>query len=217
MKLFLDSGDIQEIRAAYAWGGLDGVTSNPKLITKNCEGGNEEFLKELKGLGKNHPVIITLSSNEKENMLEEAARLSSLYPNIIIKLYMTEQDLTIMQEFKARGIKTHISLIYSLNQAFLAAKAGADVISPFIGRSDDFGGNGIELLGDVIDMVKNYGFDSSVMAASLRTPFHVSEALRLGSDIITLPYAILSKMFLHPATKEGIQDFSRYEGGNNSK
>ena len=210
MKLFLDSGDIEEIKSAYTWGGLDGVTSNPKLIAKNCPGGNKEFLHELKKMGKKHPVIITLSTHEQEEMLQEARELAELYPEIIIKLYMTEHDLELMQDLKAAGIRVHVSLIYSLNQAFLAAKAGADVISPFVGRSDDFGGDGIGLLEDVIHMVERYSFSSSVMAASLRTPFHVSEAIRLGSDIITLPYSILLKMFRHPATNEGIADFKSY-------
>jgi len=210
MKLFLDSGDIKEIKSAYAWGGLDGITSNPKLINQNWKGGNREFLSELKNFGKNYPVIITLSSHESEKMIEESKQLLDIYPEIIIKLYMTEKDLELVQEFKRMGIKTHISLIYSLNQAFLAAKAGADVISPFVGRTDDFGGDGISLLRDVIEMVKRYNFNCNVMAASLRTPFHVREAIKLGSDIITLPYLVLCKMFLHPATYEGIEDFNQY-------
>jgi transaldolase len=209
MKLFLDSGDIDEIKEAFSWGGLDGVTSNPKLIASNWNGDNLAFLKALSILQRQQPVIVTLSSHERKEMKKEAREIHKVYPNVIVKLYMTREDLEFMQELKELDIKVHISLIYSVNQAFLAAKAGADVISPFMGRTDDFGGDSAALLDQIVGMIHNYGFGSEVMAASIRTPFHATAALLSGADIITLPFSVLMKMFCHPATEAGIADFAK--------
>jgi transaldolase len=207
MKLFLDSGDLEEIKKAYRYGVIDGVTSNPKLIKANWKGGNREFLDALIKLGRKDPVIVTLDSHDPDRMIKEAQEIADLYPNVVIKLYMTKHDLMMVRELRKKDIAAHVALIYSVNQAFLAAKAGASIISPFLGRADDFGCDGIQHLKDVIDMVTQYGFDTEVMAASIRHPYHVRAALLCGTPIVTLPISVLDKMFLHPATAEGVNDF----------
>jgi transaldolase len=214
MKLFLDSGDIEEIKKAYGLGVIDGVTSNPKLIAANWNGNNGEFLDALDKLGRKDPVIVTLSSHERDSMIREAQELCALHPKTVIKLYMTEQHLSLIGELKGRGIPCHVSLVYSVNQAFLAAKAGAAIISPFLGRADDFGDDGVRLLTETIDMIRGYGFDTEVMAASIRHPHHAREAIRCGAPIITMPFAVLEKMYRHPATEEGVRGFLDAAGMN---
>ena len=207
MKLFLDSGDIEEIKKAYGLGVIDGVTSNPKLIAENWNGNNRGFLAALEKLGRKDPVIVTLSSHEHDSMITEAQELFTRHPNIVIKLFMTSEDLSIIGELKGHGIPCHVSLIYSVNQAFLAAKAGAAIISPFLGRADDFGDDGVRLLAETIDMIRGYGFDTEVMAASIRHTYHAREAIRCGAGIITMPFSVLERMYRHPATEDGVRGF----------
>ena len=212
MKLFLDSGDVEEIKKAYALGVLDGVTSNPTLIKANWKGGNREFLAAIAALGRKDPVIVTLENHDPDKMVKEAREIASSYPQVIIKLYMTKDDISIIGELKKHDISCHVSLVYSVNQAFLAAKAGAAIISPFIGRADDFGCDGLQDLKDIMRMIYQYGFDTEVMAASIRHPYHVREAVLCGTPIITLPFAVLEKMFRHPATDEGVRGFLKAAG-----
>jgi transaldolase len=207
MKLFLDSGDLDEIQEAYRWGVIDGITSNPKLIQANWKGGNREFLKAIGKLGRKDTVIVTLESHDPDRLVREAKEIAAVYPDVVIKLYMTKDDLAIIKELKKCNIAAHVSLIYSVNQAFLAAKAGAAIVSPFIGRADDFGCDGIQHLKDILRMVTQYGFDTEVMAASIRHPYHVREAILCGTPIVTLPFPVLEKMFHHPATDVGVKDF----------
>lgn len=207
MKLFLDTGDIEEIKAGYDLGIIDGVTVNPLMLNKKWGGKTKTFINEFSKFKKSDPLIVSLSSSDPEDMLREAEELKSYYNNIIIKLCMIEEDLHVLKDLKKKDIKTHISLIFSLNQAFIAAKSGASLISPFLGRSDDMGGDGAILLEDIIKMIEQYEFKTEVMAASLRNPRHAAQAIMMGTPIITLPLKVIKKMLYHPATEAGEKEF----------
>jgi len=207
MKLFLDTGDIEEIKAGYDLGIIDGVTVNPLMLSKQWGGKTKSFINEFSKFKKSDPLIVSLSSSDPENMLMEAEELKNYYNNIIIKLCMIEEHLHVLNDLKKKNIQTHISLIFSLNQAFIAAKSGASLISPFLGRSDDMGGDGAILLEDIIKMIDQYKFKTEVMAASLRNPRHAAQAIMLGAPVITLPLKVIKKMLHHPATEVGEEEF----------
>jgi len=209
MKLFLDTGDIEEIKVGYDMGIIDGVTVNPLMLSKQWGGDTKNFINEFSKFKKSDPLIVSLSSSDTEDMLKEAEELKNSYNNVIIKLYMIEEHIRLLKDFKKRNIETHISLIFSLNQAFIAAKSGASLVSPFLGRSDDIGGDGAILLKDIIKMIEQYGFKTEVMAASLRNPRHASQAIMLGTPIITLPLGVIKKMLYHPGTEVGENEFKR--------
>ncbi|MGQ9855707.1 MAG: fructose-6-phosphate aldolase [Fervidobacterium sp.] len=205
MKIFLDTANIDEIRQGVEWGIVDGVTTNPTLIAK--EGADfEKRIKEICELVQG-PVSAEVISLDWKEMVEEARKLSSIDEHVVVKIPMTPDGIRAVKVLSAEGIKTNVTLVFSANQALLAAKAGATFVSPFIGRIDDNGNDGLRLLEEIMQIYTNYGFDTEVIAASVRHPMHVVEAAMIGVDIATIPFDVLKKMFLHPLTDVGIKRF----------
>jgi transaldolase len=205
MKIFLDTANIDEIRQGVEWGIVDGVTTNPTLISK--EGADfEKRIKEICELvqGPVSAEVISLNWNE---MVEEAKRLAKIDEHVVVKIPMTPDGIRAVKILAGEGIRTNVTLVFSANQALLAAKAGATYVSPFIGRIDDNGNDGLKLLEEIMEIYINYGFETEVIAASVRHPMHVIEAAKIGVDIATIPFDVLKKMFLHPLTDVGIKRF----------
>jgi len=216
VKLFIDTANIQEIKEVSSWGVLSGVTTNPSLIAK--EGRIfEEVIKEITDIidGSVSAEVISLKSEE---MIEEARPLSKIHPNITIKVPMTKEGLKTVSVLSKEGIKTNVTLIFSANQALLAAKAGATYVSPFVGRLDDISNEGTLLLSDIAQIFKTYGIKTEIIAASIRHPIHVIEAAKAGADIATIPYKVFISMLNHPLTDIGIEKFLKdWEGAKINK
>ncbi|MEN3043151.1 MAG: fructose-6-phosphate aldolase, partial [Fervidobacterium sp.] len=188
MRIFLDTANIDEIRQGVEWGVVDGVTTNPTLIAK--EGVDfEKRIKEICELVQG-PVSAEVISLKWEEMVEEARRLSAIDEYVVVKIPMTPDGIRAVKVLSAEGIKTNVTLVFSANQALLAAKAGATYVSPFIGRMDDNGNDGLRLLDEIIQVYSNYGFETEVIAASIRHPMHVVEAAMIGVDIATVPFEV---------------------------
>lgn len=205
MKLFIDTANVAEIRNAAEMGILSGVTTNPSLVAK--EGRDfQEVLKEIIQI-VDGPISAEVVSLDADGMVEEGLPLAKLHPNITIKVPMTAEGLKAVHRFHKRGIRTNVTLVFSANQALLAARAGASFVSPFIGRLDDISFNGIELIGDISAIFDIHGIDTEIIAASIRHPMHVTEAAKAGAHIATCPYAVLDRMIKHPLTDQGIERF----------
>lgn len=205
MKIFIDTANLDMIREIDSWGILDGVTTNPSLIAK--EGTDTRTrVKEIAEL-VDVPISAEAMSPDAENMIKEGRELASIHPNINVKLPMCIESLKATKVLSAEGIDVNMTLIFSAHQALLAAKAGARYVSPFVGRLDDIGMYGSDTLAQVVNVFFNYGFDTEVIAASIRGPTHVLDAASLGCDIATIPYNVLLQMVSHPKTDEGIQNF----------
>ncbi len=205
MKIFIDTANLDEIRDVHSWGILDGVTTNPSLIAK--EGRNfEEVIKEITDI-VDGPISAEVVSLEAKGMVEEALPLSKIHPNVIIKLPMTKEGLKACKELTMQKIKTNVTLVFSANQALLAAKAGATYISPFLGRLDDIGHDGMNLIQECVEILEYYGYESEIIAASIRHPLHVTQAALAGSHVATIPYKVLTQMLKHPLTDSGIERF----------
>ncbi len=205
MKIFLDTANVEQIREAASWGIIDGVTTNPSLIAK--EGRDfKEVVREICEI-VDGPISAEVISLDADGMVEEARELAKIHKNIVIKIPMTVEGLKAVKRLSAEGIKTNVTLVFSANQALLAMKAGATYVSPFVGRLDDIGHVGMDLVAQVMDIIDNYGFETEVIVASVRHPTHVLEAALLGAHIATVPYAVLEKMVKHPKTDEGIDRF----------
>ncbi|MCG1666719.1 MAG: fructose-6-phosphate aldolase [Thermoplasmata archaeon] len=207
MKIFLDTANIDEIRKALELGILDGVTTNPTLISKEAHRGTfkeiiERILKEVPG-----PVSVEVTSLKHEEMVKEAEELASLGKNAVIKVPISAEGLKTIKVLSGKGIKTNATLIFNGNQGLLAAKAGASYVSPFVGRLDDVGEYGIRVVEDLKKIFTNYGYRTEIIVASVRHPIHVYQAAIIGADIVTMPYQVLEKMITHPKTDEGIQRF----------
>jgi len=205
MKFFIDTADIQEIKNANMRGWVDGVTTNPSLIAKTGKPFFDvikEICKEVKG-----PVSAEVISLEAEGMLKEAHELAKIADNIVVKIPMTENGLIAVRKLTSEGIKTNVTLVFSAIQALLAAKAGATMASPFIGRLDDVGQDGMQLIEDIVQIYENYGFQTEVLAASIRHPVHLLEAGKIGAHIATIPYKVMQQLCLHPLTDKGIKQF----------
>lgn len=205
MKFFIDTANVDEIKKALALGMVDGVTTNPSLVSKESRP-FLEILKEICSLVEG-PVSAEVVSLEAEGMVQEARELARIADNIVIKIPMLEEGLKAVKILTAEGIKTNVTLVFSANQALLAAKAGATFVSPFVGRLDDIGQNGMDLIADIMTVYRNYGFTTEVIVASVRHPMHVLEAARLGADIATIPYKVIAQLAKHPLTDRGIQQF----------
>ena len=205
MKFFIDTANVDEIKKALALGMVDGVTTNPSLVSKESRP-FLEILKEICSLVEG-PVSAEVVSLEAEGMDQEARELAKIADNIVIKIPMLEEGLKAVKILTAEGIKTNVTLVFSANQALLAAKAGATFVSPFVGRLDDIGQNGMDLIADIMTLYRNYGFTTEVIVASVRHPMHVLEAARLGADIATIPYKVIAQLAKHPLTDRGIQQF----------
>lgn len=206
MKLFIDTASIQEIEEIKEWGVLHGVTTNPSLIAKETGREYREIITEISRLVPG-PISAEVLSTEKEDMCKEARELAQIGENIVIKIPMTQEGLKAVSVLKREGIKTNVTLIFSSQQALLAAQAGATYVSPFIGRLDDIGHNGITLLKEIVCLLNDYDFKTMVIAASIRHPQHVYQSFEVGATIATIPYQVFKKMVKHPLTDMGIERF----------
>jgi transaldolase len=205
MKLFLDTADIEEIRIAARWGVLDGVTTNPTLYAK-VGGSYEDILKQICDLTPG-PVSAEVVAEDVEGMLREGRAFAKLAPNIYVKVPMSEEGLEAIYRFAEEGIKTNCTLIFTANQGLLAAKAGASLLSPFVGRLDDINEEGMDCIRELVPIVDTYDLDTEVLVASVRHPRHVTEAALIGAHIATLPFKVLQQMVHHPLTDKGIVTF----------
>ncbi|TCU79082.1 transaldolase [Tissierella praeacuta] len=205
MKLFIDTANIDEIKEINEWGVICGVTTNPSLIAKE---GREfkEVVKEIAGI-VDGPISAEVISLDKEGMLKEARELAKIHPNIIIKIPMTKEGLKAVNVLYNEGIKTNVTLIFSANQALLAARAGATYVSPFVGRLDDIGNEGIYIIEDIVEVFNMHNINTEIIAASIRHPIHVLDAAKAGAHISTIPYKVFVQMLTHPLTDSGIDKF----------
>ena len=205
MKIFIDTANIEEIRKANDRGIIDGVTTNPSLVAKE---GREfkELVHEIVNI-VNGPISVEVISIYAEGMVKEAVELSEWSPNIVVKIPMIPEGLKAVKILSATGIKTNVTLIFSANQALLAAKAGATYASIFIGRLDDIGHDGLEVVRDTVNIFKTYNFETEVLTASIRHPLHVINAAKLGSHVATIPPKVLALMFKHNLTDAGLKRF----------
>ncbi len=205
MHLFLDTANLAEIRQAYELGVISGVTTNPSLIAK--EGRNfEEVVREITAI-VDGPISAEVIDLKWEGMVKEGQELAKIHPNIVIKIPMTDEGLRAVKILTAQDIKTNVTLVFSSNQALLAALAGATYVSPFVGRLDDVGQSGMDLVGEMVQIFNQYDFSTEIIAASIRHPQHVIQAALLGADIATIPYKTLQQMLKHPLTDLGIERF----------
>lgn len=205
MKLFLDTANQAEVEEAVKMGVISGVTTNPSLVAK--EGGDYiervTYFCDLVG----GPISVEVLSSDAEGMLREARELAKMHENIVIKLPITAESLGVMKQLKAEGIKTNATLCFSANQAILAARAGASYVSPFVGRLNDIGQDGMVLIEEIKTIYSNFGYDTEIIVASVRSPRQVTEAALIGADIATIPFKILKQMVAHPQTDLGIAKF----------
>jgi transaldolase len=205
MKIFLDTANVEHIREANSWGVVDGVTTNPTLIAK--EGRNfEEVVREICEI-VDGPISAEVVSEDAEGMVREARELAKIHKNIVIKIPMTPEGLKATRALKDEDFKTNVTLVFSSNQVLLAAKAGATYVSPFIGRLDDQGQVGMEVIGESVAILETYDFDTQVIVASVRNPIHVLESALAGAHIATVPFGVLKKMAGHSLTDVGIRKF----------
>ena len=205
MKIFLDTADIEEIRIAARWGVLDGVTTNPTLYAK-VGGSYEDILKQICELTPG-PVSAEVVAEDVEGMLNEGRAFAKLAPNIVVKVPMSEEGLEAISRFADEGIKTNCTLIFTANQGLLAAKAGASLLSPFVGRLDDINEEGMDVIRELVPIIDTYDLDAEVLVASVRHPRHVTESALIGAHIATLPFKVLQQMVHHPLTDKGIVTF----------
>ncbi len=205
MKLFIDTANVEEIKKANDLGVICGVTTNPSLIAK--EGRIfEEVVKEITSI-VDGPISAEVISLESEKMVEEALELVKIHPNIVIKLPMCIEGLKAVKILSAKGIKTNVTLIFSATQALLAARAGATYVSPFVGRLDDIGQEGINLISEVSEIFSIHGIETEIISASIRNPIHVTSSALAGAHIATVPYKVIEQMTKHPLTDAGIAKF----------
>lgn len=212
MKFFIDTANIAEIKEIEAWGVLDGVTTNPSLIAKEKDVVFEDVIEEIASL-VDGPISAEVTAMDAEGMIAEGKKLAAIHKNIVIKVPMNEEGLKAIRTLKKEGIRTNCTLIFSVNQGLLAMAAGASFISPFIGRLDDIGHDGMELVHDLSEIMEYYGYDCEMIAASIRHPMHVKEAAEAGAHIATVPYKVFKQMLKHPLTDKGIDQFNKdFEG-----
>ncbi|WP_377887402.1 fructose-6-phosphate aldolase [Alkalihalobacillus sp. R86527] len=205
MKIFIDSANLNDIKEAFDMGVVSGVTTNPSLVVKE----NVDFhdrLREITNLVKGS-VSAEVVSMKAEDMIEEGKQLANIAPNITVKVPMNQEGLKAVKAFSELGIKTNVTLVFSSNQALLAARAGASYVSPFLGRLDDIGHNGLDLISEISDLFAVHGIETEIIAASIRHPLHVSEAAHRGADIGTMPLKVVLQMLEHPLTDKGIDKF----------
>ncbi len=205
MKIFLDTANIEQIKEAADWGVLDGVTTNPSLVAMENKK-FEELVPKIVALCKG-PVSLEVVSTDADGMVAEAEKLMEFGPNVVIKVPMIPEGLKAIRRLAQREIATNCTLVFNATQALLAAKAGATYVSPFIGRLDDAGHFGMELIQQIVAIFDNYAFGTEVLAASLRHPLHVVEAALAGADVATIPWSVLQKIVKHPLTDRGLDQF----------
>jgi len=205
MKVFLDTANVDEIREAAELGLVDGVTTNPTLISKESAP-HEEILSEICEI-VDGPVSAEVVATDKDGMVREGLELSKIAPNIVVKCPLTAEGLKAVRELKSEGVRSNVTLCFSVPQALFAAKAGAYIVSPFVGRLDDIGVDGMSLIRDIQQVYRNYDFKTQVLVASIRNPLHVIEAARIGADIATMPAKVYQALLKHPLTDIGLARF----------
>ena len=207
MKFFIDTANVDDIRKANDMGVICGVTTNPSLIAKEGRDFNE-VIKEITSI-VDGPISgeVKATTVDAEGMIKEGREIAAIHPNMIVKIPMTVEGLKAVKVLSAEGIKTNVTLIFSANQALLAARAGATYVSPFLGRLDDISSPGIELIEDIVQIFSNYDINTEIIAASIRNTVHVTECALAGADIATVPYAVIEQMTKHPLTDQGIVKF----------
>jgi len=209
MKFFIDTANVSEIRE-MAWL-IDGVTTNPSLVAREKRP-FEDIIAEICDI-VDGPVSAEATAMDADGMIAQGKKLSKIHENVVIKIPMTEEGMKAVVGLSNEGIRTNVTLVFSANQALLAAKCGASFVSPFVGRIDDVGGDGMDLVSQILDIYDEYGFETEVIVASVRHPQHVLDAALLGAEIATVPYKILKKLFNHPLTDVGIERFLKdWEG-----
>ncbi|NLW91830.1 MAG: fructose-6-phosphate aldolase [Syntrophomonadaceae bacterium] len=205
MRIFIDSANIEEIKEIHSMGFLDGVTTNPSLVAKEHRD-YHQVIKEICSL-VDGPISAEVIGLDYQSMVSEGEELARLHHNVVVKIPLTEDGLRAIKTLREKGITTNATLVFSANQALLAARAGAGFVSPFIGRVDDTGNDGLTLLNDIITIFDQYAMPTEVIAASIRHPMHVVESAKIGSHIATIPYAVIKQMVKHPLTDAGIEKF----------
>lgn len=205
MKFFIDSADVNEIKMANERGWVDGVTTNPSLIAKSGRS-FEEVIKEICKITKG-PVSAEVISLNSDEMVAEGIKLAKWADNVVVKIPMCEDGMVAVKRLTAEGIKTNVTLVFTVLQALLAAKAGATMVSPFVGRLDDIGTDGMLMVNEVVQMYQNYDFTTEVLVASVRSPMHIQHAALMGADIATIPFKVMQQMTGHPLTTKGIEMF----------
>lgn len=210
MKLFVDTGKIEDIKKANDLGVICGVTTNPSLIAKEGGRSQEEILKEIASI-VDGPISgeVKATTVDAEGMIKEGREIAAMHPNMVVKIPMTAEGLKAVKVLSSEGIKTNVTLIFSANQAILAANAGASYVSPFLGRLDDINMAGIDLIRDIAEIFDIYGYETEIIAASVRNPIHVTDCALAGAHIATVPYSVIETMINHPLTKAGIEKFQK--------
>ena len=205
MKIFLDTGNLEELKAAAQWGIVDGVTTNPTLIAKEGKKIEDQIAAICEIIDGD--ISAEVVSSKAPDMIAEGRKLAKIHKNVVVKVPLTRDGIIACSTLSKEGIRLNVTLCFSAGQALLAAKAGAYIISPFVGRIDDMGGNGLDLVRQICTIYKNYGFKTQVLAASLRTPPHVIDSALAGAHIGTMPFKVLDMLFNHPLTDKGIEQF----------
>lgn len=205
MKFFIDTANIEEIKKATSMGLVDGVTTNPTLVSRE----NRPFLDVITDICEavDGPVSVEAVSMTADELIPEARKLSKIHPNVVVKIPMTLEGMVAVRQLEREGIRTNVTLVFSPNQALLAMKAGASYISPFVGRLDDAAHEGMDIVADCLEIIENYGFTSEIIVASIRHPLHVLTAARMGAHIATIPYKVMVQLSKHPLTDVGIERF----------
>lgn len=206
MKFFIDTADLDDIREAHDLGVLDGVTTNPSLCAKIGVGDFEGHIAKICDI-VDGDVSAEVVSTEFEGIMTEAHSLAKIADNVVVKVPLIKEGIKAIRALSEEGIRTNCTLCFSATQALIAAKAGATYISPFIGRLDDISDDGMQLIADVVQIYENYGFETEVLAASIRHPMHVLEAARLGADVATMPLSVIDQLLKHPLTDSGLERF----------
>ena len=209
MKFFIDTAHVEDIRKANDMGVICGVTTNPSLIAK--EGRDfKEVISEIASI-VDGPISgeVKATTVDAEGMIKEGREIAAIHPNMVVKIPMTVEGLKAVKVLSKEGIKTNVTLVFSVNQAMLAAEAGATYVSPFLGRLDDINQPGIDLIRDIVDVFQNYGYETEIIAASIRNPIHVTDCALAGADIATIPYKVIEQMTKHPLTDAGIEKFQK--------
>ena len=209
MKFFIDTANVDDIKLANDLGVICGVTTNPSLIAKEGRA-FKEVIKEITEI-VDGPISgeVKATTTCWKDMVEEAREIAKIHPNMVVKIPMTEDGLRAVKILKQEGIKTNVTLIFSANQALLAARAGATYVSPFLGRLDDISHNGLILIEEIVEIFSNNDIDAEIIAASVRNPIHVAECAKMGCDIATVPYSVIKQMIKHPLTDIGIEKFKQ--------
>jgi transaldolase len=205
MKIFIDSGDTDEIREAQSMGLIDGVTTNPSLAAKSGKV-FKDLIMEITEI-VDGPISAEVVSTEAEAMIREGEDIATWHKNIVVKVPLIAEGLKAVKSLTEKGIKTNVTLCFTANQALLAAKAGATYVSPFVGRLDDIGADGMQVIRDIRLIYDNFGIDTQILTASARSPIHFLEAARIGSDVITAPWKVLQQLLHHPLTESGLKKF----------